>query len=542
MKGDFTRDTFNPLKHFTRVLMQQGRVQLDADWNEQTSILWHYLRTLVKDLVGPHWGPKGNCGFWILTIPVATNLSITTTDFLILPGNYYVDGFLCEYSPTLIDFTINDSKSIFIETLEVDGLAFKQGQYVKLTFQNGSPTYAIIDNVVEKDKKITLNIAGNVSSNGKLQRIISFKEQPDYPLMVDSESLKIGNGYYLVYLDVWERHISYLDDIKEDEPGIREVALNEPDTATRAKLVWQIKLTSVAENSISSTSNAEQHIANNLPKLSNAKLKARANFKQETAVACSISPEARYRGMENQLYRVEIHKSGLAYISDGGENAATFKWSRDNGTVVFPISEPQGKVVTLQASWRDDRSRIKVGDLVEIIDDTSVLQNRAEKLIKVNAIDEYQGKVQITLESEPTFKVSEDKHPLLRRWDHESEADDGARFIKEGEWLKLEDGVEIQFEVTPSNTNQSYLPYRTGDYWLIPARTVTGDVEWPGSKDDPDALPPHGVEHHYAPLAIITINGGSVSVPTDLRCKLDVKALVGNNGTSLLKCGENTQQ
>jgi hypothetical protein len=33
-RGDFTRDTFNPLKNFSRVLMQQGRVQLDADWNE----------------------------------------------------------------------------------------------------------------------------------------------------------------------------------------------------------------------------------------------------------------------------------------------------------------------------------------------------------------------------------------------------------------------------------------------------------------------------------------------------------------------------
>ena len=39
MKGDFTRDTFDAAKHFSRVLMQQGQVQLDADWNEQTSIL-----------------------------------------------------------------------------------------------------------------------------------------------------------------------------------------------------------------------------------------------------------------------------------------------------------------------------------------------------------------------------------------------------------------------------------------------------------------------------------------------------------------------
>ena len=38
MKGDFSRDTFDPAKQFTRVLMQQGRVQLDADWNEQIAI------------------------------------------------------------------------------------------------------------------------------------------------------------------------------------------------------------------------------------------------------------------------------------------------------------------------------------------------------------------------------------------------------------------------------------------------------------------------------------------------------------------------
>jgi hypothetical protein len=38
MKADLTRDTFHPLKHYIRVLTQQGRVQLDADANEQTAI------------------------------------------------------------------------------------------------------------------------------------------------------------------------------------------------------------------------------------------------------------------------------------------------------------------------------------------------------------------------------------------------------------------------------------------------------------------------------------------------------------------------
>lgn len=57
MKADLSRDTFNAHKHFSRVLSQQGRVQLDADANEQASILLHYIRTVVADLVGPHAAP-----------------------------------------------------------------------------------------------------------------------------------------------------------------------------------------------------------------------------------------------------------------------------------------------------------------------------------------------------------------------------------------------------------------------------------------------------------------------------------------------------
>ena len=41
MKGDFSRETFDSVKHFSRVLQQQGRVQLDADWNEHTAIVLH---------------------------------------------------------------------------------------------------------------------------------------------------------------------------------------------------------------------------------------------------------------------------------------------------------------------------------------------------------------------------------------------------------------------------------------------------------------------------------------------------------------------
>src|SRR3954469_10335800 len=90
MKGDFSRDTFDPLRHFSRVLVQQGRLQLDADSNEQSDILLHYLRMLATDIIGRHGGPGD--GF---TIGAPTG-SMQKLDFTIARGRYYVEGVLAE--------------------------------------------------------------------------------------------------------------------------------------------------------------------------------------------------------------------------------------------------------------------------------------------------------------------------------------------------------------------------------------------------------------------------------------------------------------
>ena len=83
---------------------------------------------------------------------------------------------------------------------------------------------------------------------------------------------------------------------------------------------------------------------------------------------------------------------------------------------------------------------------------------------------------------------------------------------KDNQWITLADGVQIQFQPSaPGNQ------YRTGDYWLIPARVATGDVEWPGDEGNPEALPPQGVEHHYAPLAIINSGDGNITMNAELR-------------------------
>src|SRR6185437_14504975 len=83
MKGDFTRDTFDAAKHYSRVLMQQGRVTLDADANEQTAILLHYMRTLAADLIGPYAAPVAAAGFGL-------TYDANAGDLIIGAGRYYV--------------------------------------------------------------------------------------------------------------------------------------------------------------------------------------------------------------------------------------------------------------------------------------------------------------------------------------------------------------------------------------------------------------------------------------------------------------------
>src|SRR5205823_5239146 len=88
MKGDFTRDTFDPTKHYQQVLMQQGRAQLDADWNEQAALSEHRDATTTADIVGKCGGPADGAAFAVT--------SLGAGDFLLGAGHYYVDGILCE--------------------------------------------------------------------------------------------------------------------------------------------------------------------------------------------------------------------------------------------------------------------------------------------------------------------------------------------------------------------------------------------------------------------------------------------------------------
>lgn len=450
MKGDFSRVTFDPRKNFTRVLMQQGRVQLDADWNEQAAILLHYLQSLAADLIGPYGGPEGNVGF-----EIGLDNTGNKPDLTIGPGKYYVDGLLCE---------------------NLEPARFREQAY---------------------------------------HRLPADRDLPDAP--------------FLVYLDAWERHVTYIQD-----DGIREVALGGPDTATRAQVVWQVRATRQLPQGDRGGDwpNADQWKQWVREMQPEGGLRARANTDGKPEDLCTASPDAKYRGAENQLYRVEIQSQERN--ADNKTTSVTFKWSRENGSVTFPIRDIDGTTVTLEHQGRDEATGLKRGDWVEVLDNVIELSGKPGPLRKVEEIDAARGTVTLAGKTEglPFYedeKELAEKQPFLRRWDHKESAfkegdpvkpEGGVLFTfaadKKDAWISLEEGIEIQFQ--PDGL------YREGDYWLIPARTATGGILWPETAGEPDLVPPHGVEHHYAPLVFVGAAGAAAN-RVELRRAFPVQAV-----------------
>jgi hypothetical protein len=494
MKGDFTRDTFDERSRFTRVLMQQGRVQLDADWNEQVSALLHYIQTLAADLIGPYGGPEKNLGFEISSDKDLSN------DFFIGAGHYYVDGILCELSPEVIN-TIpgTDISIIKLPSLILDGRELAVNDWLEIPDDQdiqGAWSRVQVASLKSEDNTLTLKQTQTKNAIQKIRRATTYKQQMDYP---DAELTAKTN--YLAYLDVWERHITMLDD-----GHIHEVALNDVDTTTRAKVMQQVKLMQTDK----------PDDLKNLDPLSRARMRAQLNPEDPTSDPCIVVPNSKYRGTENQLYRVEIHRGS----TDASTQDWTFKWSRENGSIAAlqtGTSEDGGFIVNNTRGFSAEQ-------WVEVTQEVGEVLNRPGMLTQITSVE---ADV-IKLKSSPGGDAN--SRWKIRRWDQSQVGDtemyEGAVKGKEGTWLDLESGIQVYFEKGGN--------YRSGDYWLIPARVATGQIEWPleldaqgnvrtdaDGNDIPQALAPHGIKHHYAPLALLTWDEKGLN-PEDHRCGFEL--------------------
>ncbi|MGC1310452.1 MAG: DUF6519 domain-containing protein [Phormidesmis sp.] len=563
MKGDFTRSTFRPQKHYTSVRMQQGRLQLDADWNEQADIQNYLRRAQTVDMIGAGsgaasvelaTGKRNENGFRVLPVVLyakpqvedgtpaeedTASSATAITDLALIPGHFYASGVLCELeegSNFDAEFIAIDPIQVAVSSLTVDGRALAVGQWLTQVTAfgieggdrlNGWQIRSIDtrNRVLTLDGDLVEDAADSDSPSddtsaavpafepGKirqLRRLLTYFTQPNYP---NPPALKTS-ARQILYVDAWQRHVTAIDDRQ-----IRDNALNVPDTTTRTQTVWQLKALPAPDEETQSVDDYWQDF-----------LAAR---RQPTAFlnACAgLCRDGRNNGnllplrLENQLYRVEIHTPGGVTNSNG--EGATFKWSRDNGSLASEVEsvDKVRSIIRIRQSNQEAWGTTQPGQWLELTTEERELKIEPGVLVPfVSAVGN-----QITFDGSNIVGGSDlpEKITKIRRWDQLT--DEGTMPLQET-WIALEAGLKIKFGPDKIQSDppaqslainseieqtlgqapalgQKYPEYKTGDYWLIPARSGPQDIEWPndGASEDPSpiAQPPAGIDHMYGLLAV----------------------------------------
>ncbi len=531
MTSDISRQTFDVTRHYSQVVMQQGRVQLDADWNEQQEMLQYRLETQTRDMVGQSGVPSADGGFKVSFTPGGG-------DLLISPGRMYVDGILCELdqgTPVKV-LGLHGDNGVAVRNLIVDGRQWEKGQWVELLNEQRRPVrhFQISDVTQEKETGLlilTFNTgrdnpgirADQRDSIEEVRRVITYTTQPNYPdpqytttSPVGLPRLALPSEYqvFLTYLDVWHRSVSALEDER-----IREVALNGPDTSARIQTTWQVKIFPCPLSSEpgrllakvedlgrelggleevgptapeSRTAHRIREIRAEQEQLTYAISSYLSTYRPDvwedlqklptgqlnvTTYNADKTGSSGYSGLQNQLYRVEIHE----VTADG--SPTIFKWSHDNASV-SSLVEARGDSVIVPGTGQGGILSYSRGQFVEVVSDNYELNDQPGALLQITRVDTLTNR--LTLESSAG---GDGAHIKIRLWDGKGEVG------QQPAWIPLDGGIKIHF---------SRGTYKNGDFWLIPARTSTKEVEWPPYQvPNTHPLPQfrRGTQHYYSRLA-----------------------------------------
>ena len=470
MSFDTSRFIFDAWNNYNGVVMEQGRVQLDSDWNEWLAELMRRIQAGTLDTLGRAVYPA--------TTPFAFQITATTdaagnNHVNIGPGRMYVDGLLAE--------------------------------------NHGAQSDAVWDPALAE-------LSGSPQPPGTTPTgTIDFTAQPYYP----NAALPSGNGPFAAYLDVWTRPITYLED-----PTLIDAAVN-VDTTGRLQTVWQVKLAPLASGATCASAEAAPPWPGpSIGQLTNGYAGA------STPGPCCMTSGTGYTGMENQFYRIEIHQPGTpatASTYPAAAGTATFKWSRDNRsvetgvtgiqTVTNSIGNKAAQLGVLSLG-RDQVLGFGPGNWIEILDDDLELNGQPGELHMIDTVD-FSAKT-ITLVDllqtpadfplNSTNQTTSSRHTRIRRWDqsgkiYQTGATPGDTTLwmdlgingstgdipvpPPGTTLIVESGITITFG--PEASTQ----FNTGDYWNFSARASNGQI------DPLSAAPPRGIHHHYAMLSIV---------------------------------------
>ena len=478
MSFDTSRFRFDPWKNYSGVVMEQGRVQLDSDWNEWLAQLNRRIQAGTLDIMGRAAYPA--------TTPFAFLIASTAQ----------------ASSPSVPE--------------ECTSTACWPRIMATQRPPCGTPLWP------------KCRTRPSLRRRRKPARSASLHQ----PWIARRRVQPTDGGTYLAYLDVWTRAVDYLQDPYLIDPAVGI------DTTGRLQTVWQVRL---AQSTQASTcGNAGTPVARSLewPAYYRA-----CQLHPLQAPAASPSNTG-YTGAENQNYRVEIHTPGPI-------GTATFKWSRDNGSVETGVTgiEPVTNSVLVAASQlsvlsmgRDQVLGFAPGDWIEILDDDLELAGRPGEMHRIDTID-FAGKT-ITLDSPADatkfpvtggttpYQTDPARHTRIRRWDQSGKVyqSDGTTVVIDlgaagskgeipvttsGIAVILENGVTVSFDVSTAAGS-----FNSGDYWTFAARTD-------GSLDQLSAAAPWGIHHHYTPLSVVNFATGQAS---------DCRPPLGSGGQNACCC------
>jgi len=441
MAGDYTRLTFDPRRDRAMVLEQQGRVHLDADFNELVAILERRLRVETRDFAGPAVVPASE--------PDSFKIVHQGGKFYATRGRIYVDGLLAE------NHGVGQKGYEPVWGESIGG---------PLTPLDKQPYVGVQSAVVPK------------------------------------------RGTYLVYLDVWQRELTAVEDGSIVEPALGI------DTCTRVQTAWRIRELRVNAKARCSDDWRRSKAWAKYTAPSAGRLTSWADKPPDPRDPCAVAPAGGYRGTENRLYRVEVHDGG-------GAGHATVKWSRDNGAVATPIV---GKIVdpgtlpivTVQRLGRDDVLRFAAQDWVELLDDVHELDGKPGIMAQVLTINQSDSTITLTAPLPAGQTIDPARNPRIRRWDQSSGLTGGVIPVTFGSTIGLEEGVKVKLTLADPAGG-----LRTGDWWVFAARPVTASIE------ELHEVPPRGIRHHYARLAIVhngaVVDDCRVVFPGDCECSGD---------------------
>lgn len=456
MTTDISRKSFNHRKNYSGLICEQGRVQLDSEWNEAAAIADRRWRAETFDIFGPCRVPRET--------PDAFRIAINNGGLTIGLGRMYVDGLLVE--------------------------------------NHGEPT--------DRFDSVLAELTGTIA--------LPFDQQP---FLSEINFNDLADGRYLVYLDVWYRDVTSIED-----PMLIEKAVGIP-TTSRRQTVWQVKVydEELGVDVFCSTLNEDIPGWLDLILPSDGRLSTQAVGVPSIEGPCLLPPSGGYRGLENRTYCVHIHS-----VDDDGN--ATFKWSRHNATVTSAVNAiPSNTTLSVESTKKDTVLRFNNGDWVEILDDALEFSDQPGIVRRILVDDETNTMtldVPLPLDRFPTVDADEnlnpDRHTRVRRWDQSGEirdtndnlivdldADGSEGVIPvpvPGTSIELEDGVEITFNDFSRDDGR----YRVDDFWILTTRTIDASVE------ELDHQPPCGINHHYCRLALVdVVNNEFTAVAEDCR-------------------------